>query len=391
MNTMDRNQVINDVIKRFIDNDQYNSIEWKVERKGEIFSSGSRGGNISLEQENSTIYRIYSMTKPIVAVAAIKAIEHGLLRLYDPICNYFDCFKNQMVISSTGKLEHAKTLINIEQLLTHKSGLSYGFEAGCPVGNLYARKKLLHKSDLDLRDFIKEVGNFPLAFHPGEGWRYSVSIDVVAGVLEVIYQKPLDKILQEIVFEPLGMNETKFFVHEKDMDRVAPIYGDDNIDSTAIFRHRTNKLIKSNVEGFYPSDPKKAKPRGGHGLFSTVDDYHKFASMLCTGFDKNGKRFISEKMMDFALINRIDGAKLPLIIDTFELPGYGYNLIGRVMIDQSKALSLTGKTEFGWAGAGSTYFWVDREESLTGVIMAQYLWSNIPFAEEIKAAVYQAL
>ena len=197
------------------------------------------------------------MTKPIRAIAAIKAVEQGLLRLYDPVFNYFDCFKNQMVLSSSGKLEHAKTLINIEQLLTHKSGLSYGFEASCPVGNLYAREKLLHKSDLDLNDFIKEISNFPLAFHPGEGWRYSVSLDVVAGVLEVIYQKSIDKILQEIVFEPLGMNETQFFVHEKDLNRVAAMYGDDNIDSTAVFRNRANKLIKSNVEDFYPSNQKK--------------------------------------------------------------------------------------------------------------------------------------
>ena len=210
-------------------------------------------------------------------------------------------------------------------------------------------------------------------------------------MLEIVYQRPICQILQETVFEPLDMKETKFFVDEKDSHRLIEIYGDDNIDSTAIFRDRTNKLIKANVEDFYPSGQLKAKPRGGHGLFSTVADYNKFVSMLCTGLDKGGNRFISEKMMEFALINRVDKENLPLVIDTFELPGYGYNLIGRVMVDQSKALSLTGKNEFGWSGAGSTYFWVDREESLTGIIMAQYLWSKIPFAEEIKAAVYQAL
>ena len=139
------------------------------------------------------------------------------------------------------------------------------------------------------------------------------SLDVVAGVLEVIYQKSISKILQEIVFEPLGMNETQFFVYKKDLDRVAAIYGDDNIDSTAVFRESKNKLIKSNVEDFYPSNQQKAKPRGGHGLFSTVDDYHKFTSMLCTGLDKDGNRFISEKMLDFALLNRIEGDKLRLL------------------------------------------------------------------------------
>ena len=200
-----------------------------------------------------------------------------------------------MVLTSSGKLEHAKTLISIEQLLTHKSGLSYGFEAGCPVGNLYARAKLLHQSDLDLKEFIREISKFPLAFHPGEGWRYSVSTDVLAGVLEIVYQRPICQILQETVFEPLDMKETKFFVDEKDSHRLIEIYGDDNIDSTAIFRDRTNKLIKSNVEDFYPSGRLKAKPRGGHGLFSTVADYNKFVSMLCTGLDKSGNRFISRK------------------------------------------------------------------------------------------------
>ena len=391
MKTANRKQVIDKVIEGFIKSDQFNSIEWRVERNGRNFSSGFQSQNVIPHKEKGMIYRIYSMTKPIIAVAAIKAIEQGMLRLYDPVYKYFDYFKSLMVLTSSGKLEHAKTLISIEQLLTHKSGLSYGFEASCPVGNLYARAKLLHQSDLDLKDFIREISKFPLAFHPGEGWRYSVSIDVLAGVLEIVYQRPICQILQETVFEPLDMKETKFFVDEKDSHRLLEIYGDDNIDSTAIFRDRNNKLIKSNVEDFYPSGRLTAKPRGGHGLFSTVEDYNKFVSMLCTGLDKSGNRFISEKMMEFALINRVDKENLPLVIDTFELPGYGYNLIGRVMVDQSKALSLTGKNEFGWSGAGSTYFWVDREESLTGIIMAQYLWSKIPFAEEIKAAVYQAL
>ena len=175
------------------------------------------------------------MTKPIVSVAAIKAIEMGLLRLYDPVAMYFDCFKSQMVLTASGVMEHAKTLINIEQLLTHKSGLSYGFNTGCAVGNLYARAGLVHKSHLDLDSFVLEVSRFPLAFHPGEGWRYSLSTDVLAGVLEKVFGKGIDEILKEIIFDPIDMKETSFFVTGKEKSRIAKIYGKENIDDPAIF------------------------------------------------------------------------------------------------------------------------------------------------------------
>ena len=333
------------------------------------------------------------MTKPIVSVAAIKAIEMGLLRLYDPVAMYFDCFKSQMVLTASGVMEHAKTLINIEQLLTHKSGLSYGFNTGCAVGNLYARAGIVHKSHLDLDSFVSEVSKFPLAFHPGEGWRYSLSTDVLAGVLEKVFGKGIDEILKEIIFDPIDMKETSFFVTGKEKSRIAKIYGKENIDDPAIFSSKFNKLDVANIEDIYPSDQTLVKARGGHGLFSTIGDYNKFAGMLCTGLDKYGHPFISDRMMNFALLNRVDSKYRPLVIDNYEIPfdGYGYNLLGRVMVDQSKARFLTGRNEFGWAGAASTYFWVDRDENLTGVIMAQYLGSTIPFAEEIKSTVYQAL
>ena len=391
MNLQQRKELIRTVAEKFVQQDHFDSIEWKIEREGKDFSTGFVSRNEDFQRESNLIYRIYSMTKPIVSVAAIKAIEMGLLRLYDPVAMYFDCFKSQMVLTASGVMEHAKTLINIEQLLTHKSGLSYGFNTGCAVGNLYARAGIVHKSHLDLDSFVSEVSRFPLAFHPGEGWRYSLSTDVLAGVLEKVFGKGIDEILKEIIFDPIDMKETSFFVTGKEKSRIAKIYGKENIDDPAIFSSKFNKLDLANIEDIYPSDQTLVKARGGHGLFSTIGDYNKFAGMLCTGLDKYGHPFISDRMMNFALLNRVDSKYRPLVIDNYEIPGYGYNLLGRVMVDQSKTLSLTGKNEFGWAGAASTYFWVDRDENLTGVIMAQYLGSTIPFAEEIKSTVYQAL
>ena len=393
MNLQQRKELIRTVAEKFVQQDHFDSIEWIIEREGKDFSAGFVSRNEDFQRESNLIYRIYSMTKPIVSVAAIKAIEMGLLRLYDPVAMYFDCFKSQMVLTASGAMEHAKTLINIEQLLTHKSGLSYGFNTGCAVGNLYARAGIVHKSHLDLESFVSEVSRFPLAFHPGEGWRYSLSTDVLAGVLEKVFGKGIDEILKEIIFDPIDMKETSFFVTGKEKSRIAKIYGKENIDDPAIFSSKFNKLDLANIEDIYPSDQTLVKARGGHGLFSTIGDYNKFAAMLCTGLDKYGHPFISDRMMNFALLNRVDSKYRPLVIDNYEIPfdGYGYNLLGRVMVDQSKARFLTGRNEFGWAGAASTYFWVDRDENLTGVIMAQYLGSTIPFAEEIKSTVYQAL
>jgi len=393
MNSKQRKELIRTVAEKFVQRDHFDSIEWKIQREGKDFSAGFVSRNEDFQRESNLIYRIYSMTKPIVSVAAIKAIEMGLLRLYDPVAMYFDCFKSQMVLTASGVVEHAKTLINIEQLLTHKSGLSYGFNTGCAVGNLYARAGIIHKSHLDLDSFVSEISRFPLAFHPGEGWRYSLSTDVLAGVLEKVFGKGIDEILKEIIFDPIDMKETSFFVTGKEKSRIAKIYGKENIDDPAIFSSKFNKLDVANIEDIYPSDQTLVKARGGHGLFSTIGDYNKFATMLCTGLDKYGHPFISDRMMNFALLNRVDSKYRPLVIDSYEIPfdGYGYNLLGRVMVDQSKARFLTGRNEFGWSGAASTYFWVDRDENLTGVIMAQYLGSTIPFAEEIKSTVYQAL
>ena len=153
---------------------------------------------------------------------------------------------------------------------------------------------------------------------------------------------------------------------------------------------RVQELIASDVEEMYPST-NPAYSRGGHGLFTTTDDYFKFGRMLLDGKSPSGETIISRKMHELMLSNRIPDAQLPLRIGLNALPGYGWGLGVRIMMDPGKALALTGKGEFGWAGAASTYFWVDPNEDMVGVIMTQYLGSILPLADDLRSAAYQML
>jgi CubicO group peptidase (beta-lactamase class C family) len=145
------------------------------------------------------------------------------------------------------------------------------------------------------------------------------------------------------------------------------------------------------VDDFYPADQATTFHRGGHGLFSTLDDYAKFAAMLVDGKAPDGTPLVSRTMHKMLQANRIPSGQLPLSIGPNAFPGYGWGLVGRVMMDQGQAVGLTGLGEFGWAGAASTYFWVDPGERMSGVIMTQYLGATLPLADDMRTAAYQAL
>ena len=238
---------------------------------------------------------------------------------------------------------------------------------------------------------MQKLASQPLAFQPGSQFRYSVATDVLAHVLEKASGERLGELLRRAIFDPLHMNDTGFHIADDAASRLMPMYGVDNIkDLSPISPPMAQTLNPIDVEAMYPSNNPQFS-RGGHGLFSTTADYIKFATFLLSGQTTEGQTLLSRTMLKMLQANRIPPHQLPLRIGLGELPGYGWGLGVRVMMNTGQAMSLTNNGEFGWAGAASTYFWVDPSENMVGVIMTQYLGSILPMSEEMRVAAYQML
>jgi len=392
METSLRRQRIETAAQSHIDSRYFSGIEWLVMRGGETWSRGKLGWADAIEgveMPRKPIYRVFSMTKPVVSAVALMLMEQGKLRLYTPIAAYLPEFGSMNVIAEDGTRQAAKVPITVEHLLTHRAGLSYGFLADCPAGQLYRQSKMKDAS-FSLADMVTEIAGLPLAFEPGSQWRYSVATDVLARVIEVILGRALPEILQEFVFVPLGMAETGYSVPEPERHRLMAMFGKSDIDTMLEFDDLPQSLVPADMSELYPADNPDFY-RGGYGLFSTIDDYSLLTSFLASGLSSRGERLLSRKTVELMWTNRVPDSQMPLRVGPIALPGYGHGLAGRVLVNPGQAFGLTSVGECGWAGAASTYFWIDKQEELTGIVMAQYLGSKVPLQDDIRNAVYQAL
>ena len=381
-----------DIAEKYISNKLIAGLEWDIKVKNNILSSGVAGFKDSRSNdplEKNQIYRIFSMTKPIVSMACIRLIERNKIHLNSIAQEFIPSLKSLKVIQPGGSLERLKRPITIVDLLTHTAGFSYSFNIGCQVASFYKESNLLNEPTLSLKEFVEEISTLPLAFQPGEAWRYSVSIDVLGRVLEVLEGKRLEDILKELIFDPLGMNETAFSIDETQNSRLMPMHGTNNFNDLISLKQKDLEVV--DIEKTHPSQGLNIQERGGGGLFSTVKDYQLFCNFLMNRKDKEGTFLISPMMHEFILKNRIPEKLLPLKLGPRLLDGYGWNLIGRIMIDSGKAMSLTNNGEFGWAGAASTFFWLDLQKNLSGVLMTQFTGRDLNLANEFRAASYAAL
>tara|TARA_R110001592_G_scaffold363396_2_gene687622 strand:+ start:39164 stop:40342 length:1179 start_codon:yes stop_codon:yes gene_type:complete len=376
----------------YIQSKCYAGIGWRVEKSGRVLAQGTSGTSDEARKtplEDDAIYRIYSMTKPIVSVMASILIQRGQLRLSDFVMQFIPAFAATEVLCAGGTEPQMRPM-TVEDLLTHRSGVSYDFVPDCPVGKRYLEADLLNSVQYSLAEFADVIAAFPLAFQPGTEWRYSYSTDVLARVLEVASGQSLDALLEENILAPLGMGDTGFYVPDDKQHRLMPLFGFDRID-LSFDVPPPHELVALDGEAIYPSRPGHNALRGGLGLYSTSADYIKFATMLLTGKLSDGTALLSPAMYKLMLANRIPASQLPLELGPMTFPGYGFNLIGRVMEDLGQAMSLTEVGEFGWEGAAGTYFWVDPKNDLVGVVMSQFLGTYLPMREEMRAAVYAML
>ena len=381
-----------EIAQKFIEKKLIAGLEWDVRIKDQVLSSGVAGhkdARSSKPLKKNQIYRIFSMTKPIVSMACIRLIEKNKLHLNSIAQEFIPSLSSLKVIRPDGALERLKRPITIADLLTHTSGFSYSFNIGCQVASFYKEANLLNEPFLSLEEFVDKIASLPLAFQPGEAWRYSVSIDVLGRILEVLEEKRLEDILRNLILDPLGMNETSFFLDRTKAERLMPMHGTNNFNELISLNQKD--LVVVDIEKTHPSEGLNIHERGGGGLFSTVKDYQLFCKFLLDRKDKEGTPLISSMMHNFMLKNRIQKNLLPLKLGPRLLDGYGWNLIGRVMIDSGQAMSLTNNGEFGWAGAATTFFWLDIEKSLSGVMMTQYAGRDLNLANEFRAASYSAI
>ena len=384
--------MFSDIAEKFISKKLIAGLEWDIRIKNKVLSRGVAGFKDARSNDplkENQIYRIFSMTKPIVSMACIRLIESNKIHLNSIAQEFIPSLKSLKIIRPGGTLERLKRPITVVDLLTHTAGFSYSFNIGCQVASFYKESNLLNEPSLSLKEFVEKISALPLAFQPGEAWRYSVSIDVLGRILEVVEGKRLEDILKELIFDPLDMNETAFSIDKTQAPRLMPMHGTNNFNDLISLNQKSLEVV--DIEKTHPSQGPNIQERGGGGLFSTVKDYQVFCNFLLDRKDKEGSPLISSMMHEFILKNRIPEKLLPLKLGPRLLDGYGWNLIGRLMIDNGQAMSLTNNGEFGWAGAASTFFWVDLQKNLSGVLMTQFTGRDLNLANEFRAASYSAL
>ena len=345
-----------------------------------------------LPMRDDTIFRIASMTKPVTAVAAMMLYEAGHFHLNTPISTFFPGFKDVMVNAGPGdgpgemELTPISQEVTFRHLFTHTAGLSYGWDENDPVDQLYQQVQAKYaKNGIPFTNqaLAKELSRIPLAFQPGSHWRYSLSIDLIGALVEIISGKPLDQYLQENIFEPLGMVDTAFHVPQDKQVRVATLYGHTEEQE---FLHRIDDQIPPTAPPSFIS--------GGGGLCASVGDYARFCQMLVNGGELDGIRLLGPSTVEMFTINHCPPKALPYSFEEGSLyhEGYGYSLGTRVLMDVSKSGLYGSVGEFGWDGAFSTYFWIDLMEKLYGLLMLQHSPNTFyPIHQQFKQVTYQAL
>ncbi len=384
----ERLERLKSVMQQYVDKGIFAGIVTLIARQGQVAQLESFGWQ-DLETKRpmtaGTIFRIYSMSKPITSAAAMILCEEGRLRLWDPLSRYLPEFKDARVMVSRGGADYdlvpARREINLHDLLTHSGGLSYGFEAQSPLDRLYREtfERIDKEEEPVLEKWMQAFARarLPLAFHPGTGFRYSMSIDLLGYIIQLASGQLFDEFLKERIFEPLGMVDTDFWVPPEKVDRLAALYGPAEGGGL--------KIVEP-MGGGEITQPNR-NPWGGGGLVSTAGDYFRFGQMLLNGGELEGVRLLGRKTVEWMLQNH-----LPEGIHPMDEPANGFGLGGAVLLHPGLSHRPGSAGKFGWGGAANTEWWIDPAEKLQCLIMLQYMPSfTIPIVEDFAQLAYQAL
>ena len=382
--------------RRYVDEGKLAGWSVAIARRGKVVHlshHGLRDIDAALPVTDDTIWRIYSMTKPITSVAALMLWEEGALELTDPISRYIPAFADMRVYKSGSALnpgtEAATEPIRVWHLLTHTAGLTYGFHHAHPVDEMYRGKgyEFGAPRGQDLAAACEGYASIPLLFQPGTEWNYSVATDVLGRVVEVASGQSLDAFFAQRILGPLGMTDTSFHVSEPDdLSRLAGLY----------VPKPGGGLVRSSAMG----DAITREPTllsGGGGLASTLHDYHRFTQMLARGGELDGVRILGPRTLAYATRNHLPGnADLeafgrPLFAES-AFQGVGFGLGFSVVVDPAAGKAFGSPGEYAWGGLASTAFYVDPVEEITGVFMTQLMPSSTyPIRSQLRVLVNQAV
>jgi CubicO group peptidase (beta-lactamase class C family) len=334
---------IDAAMQRYVDEDKVAGILAMVARHGGTAYARCFGMmDIEAHQpmQFDTLFRIYSMTKPITTVAVMMLLEEGHFQLTDPVSCFIPGFENTKVLvratESGHELANLEREITMWHLLTHTSGLSYGFDENDPVDEVYQKRlwsMLERVPHTTLERMIQTLAWLPLAHQPGSAWRYSMATDVLGYLVQVVSGKPFEDFLRQRIFEPLGMLDTGFYVPEDKIGRFAANYGPDEDGGL--------KVIDAPVTSRY-AEP-TTHPSGGGGLVSTAPDYMRFAQMLLNRGELDGVRLLGRKTVELMTMDHLASAMLP-----FEDQGHGFGLGFRVLTDVARSRTLGSVGLYGW-------------------------------------------
>lgn len=364
-----------------------------VSRRGRVaFLDVCGAADIARDKPMSadTIFRIYSMTKPLTSVAIMMLYEEGRFQLDDPISRFVPAFAGQRVLSggSRGKIDTVPAArdITFRDLLTHTSGLTYGFMESTLVDGLYRAHKIdFQTQETTLQDLVERAAKLPLLAQPGTRWNYSIATDVLGYLVEVISGEPFERYLVERVIKPLGLVDTDFHVPEGKHARLAANYAPDGsgglaeIDDPTKSRYLTPRTVNS----------------GGGGLVSTVSDYARFCQFMLNKGALDGVRLLGRKTVELMTSNHLGGDMAAMGTPRFSettYEGIGFGLGFSVMIDPARAQIVGTPGEFAWGGAASTAFWVDPAEEMFVILLTQLMPSSAyPFRRELRVLTYQSI
>jgi CubicO group peptidase (beta-lactamase class C family) len=337
-----------------------------------------------------TIVRIYSMTKPLTSVAIMMLYEEGRFQLDDPITRFLPCFKNMRVFTGGNRARYdsvpATRDITFRDLLTHTSGLTYGFIDATHVDAMYRAEGIdFQTSEATLGEVVEHAATLPLLAQPGEAWNYSIATDVLGHLVAVISGQGFGEFLHERVIAPLGMIDTAFHVPDAKHDRFAANYGRGKDGALALIDD--------------PATSRYLKPReicsGGGGLVSTIGDYMRFCRMMLNKGELDGTRLLGRKTVELMMSNHLRGDMAAMGQPRFSESSYegvGFGLGFSVMLDPARAQILGTPGECAWGGAASTAFWIDPAEELAVIMLTQLMPSSTyPIRRELRVLTYQAI
>lgn len=389
-------------MQRYVDQRKYAGSSVLISQSGEeayFHAAGLRSVENGLPFQRDTLVRIYSMTKPITSLAVMMLAERGFFHLDTPVSQFIPSFADmQALVPGAERIDQTEPAATptLHQLLTHTSGLSYPFNPGV-LARAMEEQDLLFKPDQgSLADMCNQVAALPLAFQPGTRWEYSVSIDILGRVVEVVSGRSLAEFFEQEIFAPLGMTETGFSVPAGAGDLFASLYtplaGDAMALNAAKAGGETLRLVDQAGQSPFEAATMYS---GGGGLVSTINDYRRFAEMLRRGGEVDGQCLVGPATLDFMMRNHLPGDIASMGPQSFAeqpMEGMGFGLGGAVVLDPGRARTPGSVGDFSWGGMASTFFWLDRVHDISVVFFTQLSpSSSYPSRSELKALIHGTL